>query len=82
MPSEAQSASCGDAKKATHSDKIEPLYRIADVARILHVSRATVYNLLRGERVIDLGSGGKKGIKLVPESVLRDIVERKTKTFR
>jgi hypothetical protein len=60
----------------------EPLYRVAEIARMLHISRASVYNLLRGEQVIDLGRRGKKGIKLVSASVLRDIVERKTKTFR
>jgi hypothetical protein len=62
--------------------QIEPLYRIAEIAHMLHVSRGTVYNLLRGSRIVDLGGKGKKGVKLVPESVLREIVERKTKTFR
>jgi hypothetical protein len=68
--------------KSDSGSGFEQLYRIAEVARMLHISRASVYNLLRGEQVIDLGCRGKKGIKLVSESVLRDIVERKTKTFR
>ena len=61
--------------------QIERLYRIAEIARLLHVSRATVYNLLRGSRIIDLGKG-KRGVKLVPESVLQEILGRRTKTFR
>jgi NADH:ubiquinone oxidoreductase subunit E len=60
----------------------EPLYRIAEVAKMLHISRASVYNLLRGERIVDLGGKGRKGVKLVPASVLHEILERKTKTFR
>jgi hypothetical protein len=64
------------------ASQIEPLYRIAEIARMLHVSRGTVYNLLRGSRIIDLGGKGKKGVKLVPESVLRELLDRKTKTFR
>jgi hypothetical protein len=62
--------------------QFEPLYRIAEIARILHVSRATVYNLLRGSRIVDFGGKGGKGVKLVPASVLREILERKTRTFR
>jgi len=62
--------------------QIEPLYRIAEIAQMLHISRASVYNLLRGCRIVNLGGKRKKGIKLVPESVLREILDRKTKTFR
>ncbi len=60
----------------------ETLYRIAEVAKMLHISRASVYNLLRGERIVDLGGKGKKGMKLIPASLLREILDRKTKTFR
>ena len=60
----------------------ERLYRIAEVAKLLGISRASVYNLLRGEKIIDLGGKNKKGMKLIPDSVLRGILERKTKTFR
>jgi transposase len=60
----------------------EQLYRISEIAKMLHVSRGTVYNLLRGSRIVDLGVNGGKGVKLVPASVLREILERKTKTFR
>lgn len=62
--------------------QIEPLYRISEIARMLHVSRGTVYNLLRGCRIVDLGGKGKKGVKLIPESTLQEILNRKTKTYR
>jgi Helix-turn-helix domain len=68
--------------EADPQNGFEQLYRIAEVAKILHISRASVYNLLRGERIVDLGGKGKKGMKLVPASVLREILERKMKTFR
>lgn len=71
------------AQSENHTESgIEPLYRIAEIARLLHISRASVYNLLRGERIVDLGGKGKKGVKLIPVSVLRAILDRKTKTFR
>jgi predicted transcriptional regulator len=60
----------------------EPMYRIAEIAKLLHISRASVYNLLRGERIIDLGGRGKKGVKLIPESTLRGIIAKRTKTLR
>jgi len=68
--------------KLVSENGFEVLYRIAEVAKMLHISRASVYNLLRGEKIIDLGGRNKKGIKLIPGSVLRGIIERKTKTFR
>jgi Helix-turn-helix domain len=71
-----------DLPKPDYRTGFEPLFRVAEIARMLHISRASVYNLLRGEKIIDLGRKGKKGIKLVPESVLRDIIERNKKTFR
>ena len=70
-------------KKSENVGRVLELhYRIAEVARILHISRASVYNLLRGARIVDLGGKGKRGVKLVPESVLRAILDRKTKTLR
>jgi hypothetical protein len=60
----------------------EQLYRISEIAKMLHVSRGSVYNLLRGERIIDLGGKNKRGCKLVPASVLHAIIDRRTKVFR
>ena len=49
---------------------------------MLHVSRGTVYNLLRGSRIVDFCGKGGKGVKLVPESVLLELLERNKKVFR
>jgi hypothetical protein len=49
---------------------------------MLRVSRGSVYNLLRGERIIDLGGKNKRGCKLVPASVLRAIIARRIRVFR
>ncbi len=61
---------------------IEQHYRISQVAGILGVSRGTVYNLLRGEVVIDFTQLGKKGTKLVPESTLAHLLAKKRKVYR
>ncbi len=61
---------------------VERHYRIADIARLLGVSRGTVYNLLRGELVVDLAAPGSRGVKLVPESTLQRILEKQRKRFR
>ena len=61
---------------------LEPMYRIAEVARLLHISRPTVYNLLRGEIVIDFAAQGCRGVKLVPESTVQHILEKRRKRFK
>lgn len=61
---------------------IEPHYRISQVASLLGVSRGTVYNLLRGEMVVDFARPGRRGIKLVPESTLQRLLEKKRKVLR
>jgi hypothetical protein len=70
------------ATKTAQTEHGFDFYRIAEIAKMLHISRASVYNLLRGEKIIDLGGKSKKGMKLIPGSVLRGILERKMTTFR
>ena len=60
--------------------QIETHYRIQEAAKLLHVSRATIYNLIRGRRVVRLGRG-RQGI-LIPESVLKEIIKGRTNVFR
>jgi hypothetical protein len=62
--------------------RIENHYRFAEVARILRCSRPQVYNLLRGELVVHFSRPGHRGMKLVPESTLRKLLERNTRRFR
>lgn len=55
-------------------------YTIPDLALRWHCSRATVYNVLRGEIVIDFAPrSGKKGHKLVPSEVVEQIENRRTR---
>ena len=61
---------------------VERHFRIAEVAKLLGLSRAGVYNILRGEVLVDFSRPGKKGIKLVPESTLKRLLDQHTKTFR
>ncbi len=61
---------------------IEQHYRIAEVARLLRVSRGTIYNLLRGEWVVDFAPSGQKGVKLIAESTVARLLERHKKRFR
>ncbi len=66
----------------TATQQIEKHFRIAEVAKLLGLSRAGVYNILRGELLVDFSRPGKKGIKLVPESTLKRLLEQHTKIFR
>ena len=61
---------------------LEAHYRISKLARLLGVSRGTGYNLLRGEIVLDFARPGRKGVKLVPESTVRRLLDRHRKKFR
>ena len=61
---------------------VERHFRIAEVAKLLGLSRAGVYNILRGEILVDFSRPGKKGTKLVPESTLKRLLDQHTKTFR
>jgi len=45
-------------------------------------SRGTVYNLIRGERVLDFAAPGCRGKKLIPVEVVRRIEDRCMKVFR
>ena len=60
----------------------QPFYSIADLAGRWRCSRATVYNILRGEQVLDFAAPGRKGKKLVPADVVQRIEERRMKVWR
>ncbi len=62
--------------------QVERHFRIAEVAKLLGLSRAGVYKILRNEVIVDFARPGKKGIKLVPESTLKRLLDQHTKTFR
>jgi hypothetical protein len=62
---------------------VEPKYfSIPEIAERWRCSRGTVYNLIRGEKVVDFAPPGKKGKKIVPADVVRKIEQRHTRAFR
>jgi hypothetical protein len=59
------------------------LFSIPDLAERWRCSRATVYNVLRGEEVVDFAPApGRKGHKLVSIEVVRRIEARRVRRFR
>jgi hypothetical protein len=50
--------------------KLRPFYSIPELADRWRCSRASVYNRIRGEKVVDFAARGKKGHKLVPLEVV------------
>lgn len=57
-------------------------FSIADLAARWRCSRGTVYNLIRGERVLDFAAPGRRGKKLVPSDVVARIEEANLRVFR
>jgi hypothetical protein len=58
----------------------QAFYTIPDLSKRWHCSRATVYNILRGEMVIDFAPRpGRKGHKLVSAEVVRQIESRRAR---
>jgi hypothetical protein len=57
-------------------------FSIGDLAVRWRCSRGTVYNMIRGERVLDFAAPGRRGKKLVPATVVVRIEERRMKVFR
>lgn len=56
------------------------LFSIPDLAQRWRCSRATVYNLLRGEEVIDFAPApGRKGHKLVTAETVARIEQRRVR---
>jgi hypothetical protein len=58
----------------------QAFYTIPDLAKRWHCSRASVYNILRGQMVIDFApQPGRKGHKLVSADVVRQIENRRAR---
>ena len=64
------------------ADRMMPYYSISDLAERWRCSRGTVYNVIRGERVLDFAEAGHRGKKLVPAEIVRRIEQRKIQEFR
>ena len=61
---------------------IERHYRIAELAVMLGCSRATIYNMLRGEPVVSFAEPGRRGVTLVPESTVARVLKKRERVYR
>jgi hypothetical protein len=59
-----------------------PYFSIPDLASRWRCSRGTVYNVIRGEKVLDFAAPGRKGKKLVPRDVVCRIEQSNTRVWR
>ena len=64
------------------SEREPPYLSIPDLARRWRCSRASVYNRLRGERILDFAPPGHRGHKLVSIETVRKIERRHMKVLR
>ena len=70
--------------ESTVQHEPRPFYSISELAERWRCSRGLVYNVIRGERVLDLATSGrkKKSHKLIPFDVVLRIEREKMKVFR
>jgi len=59
-----------------------PFFSIQDLAQRWRCSRASVYNRIRGEKVVDFAAAGGKGHKLVPLEVVLKIERAHLRVLR
>lgn len=76
---EAKGRTDANARPVPHA---QPFFSIADLAERWRCSRGTVYNVIRGEKVLDFAAPGHRGKKLVPQEVVRRIEQKRTRCFR
>jgi hypothetical protein len=62
--------------------EVRPFFSIRDLAERWRCSRASVYNQIRGEKVLDFATSGRKGHKLVPLDVVVKIERARMKVLR
>jgi hypothetical protein len=60
----------------------QQFYSIPDLAMRWRCSRGSVYNRIRGERVVDFAASGRKGHKLVPLDVVLKIERTHLRVLR
>lgn len=60
----------------------QPFYSIPELAERWRCSRGSVYNQIRGEKVVDFAANGKKGHKLVPLDVVLKIERSHLRVLR
>lgn len=60
----------------------QPFFSIPELAERWRCSRASVYNQIRGEKVLDFAANGKRGHKLVPFDVVQKIERARMRVLR
>ena len=60
----------------------QDFFSIPELALRWRCSRGTVYNLIRGEKVLDFAAPGHRGKKLVPAAVVSRIEQASMRVFR
>jgi hypothetical protein len=61
---------------------VQAFFSIGDLATRWRCSRGTVYNIIRGEKVLDFALPGHRGKKLVPRGVVERIEQKRMRCFR
>lgn len=75
------SVAAADNKMDPHASP-QPFYSIRELAVRWRCSRGSVYNVLRGEKVVDFASRGHRGHKLIPRETVRRIEQAHLKVLR
>lgn len=82
MASATQTAAPPTTEKLHSSALPQPFYSIPELAERWRCSRASVYNRIRGEKVVDFAVNGRKGHKLVPLEVVLKIERAHLRVLR
>ena len=61
---------------------MQAFFSIPELAARWRCSRATIYILIRGERVFDIAAPGRRGHKAVPAAVVERIENAHMRVFR
>jgi hypothetical protein len=61
---------------------MQAFFSMADLATRWRCSRGTVYNIIRGEKVLDFAAPGRRGKKLVPLEVVQRIEQKRLRCLR
>ena len=69
-------------QQSTHLLESQSFYSISDLAERWRCSRGSVYNRIRGEKVVDFAAKGRKGHKLVPADVVLKIEHAHLRVLR
>ena len=82
MASAVQLDATKERRNQNQASDLLPFYSIRDLADRWRCSRASVYNRIRGEEVVDFAANGRKGHKLVPLNTVLKIESVHLKVLR